>query len=180
MGKHIKFCPNCNKTKLNASQLFDDNDIINFYKGYLFFYNIEDENSNICPCCKNIGLIDSVLEENEFEIIQKCTQNRQVLESMVELKKSNVIEFELKLNQFKLQFEQQNSIKQTVEQKSSSSQKLTCPKCGSTNITEGTRGFTLTTGFIGSGNFRYVCKKCGNKWKLGSMLEILQRANNGN
>ena len=58
--------------------------------------------------------------------------------------------------------------------------KITCPKCGSTNITEGTRGFTLTTGFVGSGKFRYVCKKCGNKWKPGSMLEILQRANNGN
>lgn len=66
-----------------------------------------------------------------------------------------------------------------IEQKSSTPQ-LTCPKCGSTNITEGTRGFTLTTGFIGSGKFRYVCKDCGNKWKPGSMLEILQRANNGN
>ena len=50
--------------------------------------------------------------------------------------------------------------------------KLTCPKCGSSNITEGTKGFSLTTGFIGSGNFRYVCKNCGNKWKPGSMLEI--------
>lgn len=56
--------------------------------------------------------------------------------------------------------------------------KLTCPKCGSTNITEGTRGFSLMTGFIGSGKFRYVCKKCGNKWKPDSMLEALQRANN--
>ena len=58
--------------------------------------------------------------------------------------------------------------------------KLTCPKCGSTNITEGTKGFSLMTGFVGSGNFRYVCKECGNKWKPGSMLEILQRANNKN
>ena len=57
---------------------------------------------------------------------------------------------------------------------------ITCPKCGSSNITEGTRGFTLTTGFVGSGNFRYVCKNCGNKWKPGSMLELLQRANNKN
>lgn len=48
----------------------------------------------------------------------------------------------------------------------------------SSEVTEGTRGFTLTTGFLGSGNFRYVCKRCGNKWKPGSMLEILQRANN--
>ncbi len=58
--------------------------------------------------------------------------------------------------------------------------KLTCPKCGSTNITEGTKGFSLMTGFIGSGKFRYVCKNCGNKWKPSSMLETLQRANNKN
>ena len=58
--------------------------------------------------------------------------------------------------------------------------KITCPKCGSSNITEGTKGFSLTTGFIGSGNFRYVCKNCGNKWKPGSMLETLQRANSKN
>lgn len=75
---------------------------------------------------------------------------------------------------------QQQSAKQVAEQKSNTSNQITCPKCGSTNITEGTRGFTLTTGFIGSGKFRYVCKKCGNKWKPGSMLEILQRGNNGN
>ncbi len=74
---------------------------------------------------------------------------------------------------------QQESVKKVAEQSGSNNQ-LTCPKCGSTNITEGTRGFTITTGFVGSGKFRYVCKNCGNKWKPGSMLEILQRANNGN
>lgn len=68
--------------------------------------------------------------------------------------------------------------KKTVEQVTPTEPKLTCPRCGSSNIAEGTRGFTLTTGFIGSGNFRYVCKSCGNKWKPGSMMEILQRANN--
>lgn len=71
-----------------------------------------------------------------------------------------------------------DEVSKTDEKKNDN--KLTCPKCGSTNITEGTKGFSLMTGFIGSGNFRYVCKKCGNKWKPGSMLEILQRANNRN
>ena len=60
---------------------------------------------------------------------------------------------------------EQEQIKKEQEQKSSAKDTIKCPKCGSTNITEGTKGFSLITGFIGSGNFRYVCKKCGNKWK---------------
>lgn len=74
----------------------------------------------------------------------------------------------------KRQSKQQPQVSRTNESK------LTCPRCGLTDITEGTRGFTLTTGFLGSGNFRYVCKNCGNKWKPGSVLETLQRANNKN
>ena len=42
-----------------------------------------------------------------------------------------------------------------------------CPKCGSTQITTGTRGWSLFTGFIGSGTVYNMCAKCGNKWKAG-------------
>lgn len=43
-----------------------------------------------------------------------------------------------------------------------------CPKCGSTQITTGTRGWSLFTGLIGSGTVYNMCAKCGNKWKAGS------------
>ena len=42
-----------------------------------------------------------------------------------------------------------------------------CPICGSTNIQSVNRGFSLMTGFIGSGSPRNVCQKCGFKWKPG-------------
>lgn len=42
-----------------------------------------------------------------------------------------------------------------------------CPKCGSTQITTGTRGWSLFTGLIGSGTVYNMCAKCGNKWKAG-------------
>ena len=89
-----------------------------------------------------------------------------------EMFKTGKIPETLILEKKKVKVQQQNS--------TPTPPKLTCPKCGSTNITEGTKGFSLMTGFVGSGNFRYVCKECGNKWKPGSMLEILQRANNKN
>lgn len=42
---------------------------------------------------------------------------------------------------------------------------LTCPKCGSTAITTGSRGYSLITGFIGSGKTVNRCGKCGYSWK---------------
>ncbi len=40
-----------------------------------------------------------------------------------------------------------------------------CPKCGSTAISTVNRGYSLMTGFLGSGSPRNVCQKCGYKWK---------------
>ena len=40
-----------------------------------------------------------------------------------------------------------------------------CPKCGCTDIGVVNRGYSLISGFIGSGKPMNVCKKCGYKWK---------------
>ena len=39
-----------------------------------------------------------------------------------------------------------------------------CPKCGSTSITAGQRGYSLLTGFIGSSKTVNRCTNCGYKW----------------
>ena len=143
---------------------------------YICGYETNDENIIECPQC----LCDDVfVSSEEEEELMKLSNDRKFTNAMIKLHDEDPIEYQLKMSQFKANLSQQESAKQIAEQKSNAHQ-LTCPKCGSTNIAEGTRGFTLTTGFIGSGKFRYVCKDCGNKWKPGSMLEILQRANNGN
>jgi len=41
---------------------------------------------------------------------------------------------------------------------------LRCERCGSTNIQLMKRGFTVTTGFLGSGKNQRVCKNCLYKW----------------
>ena len=61
---------------------------------------------------------------------------------------------------------------QTVKPKADT---ITCPKCGSANIQTTNRGFSLVTGFIGSGSPRNVCQKCGFKWKPGGWNEALQK-----
>jgi hypothetical protein len=44
----------------------------------------------------------------------------------------------------------------------------TCPRCKSTSIKTVNRGFSLLTGFIGSGKPMNVCQMCGYKFKPGS------------
>ena len=40
-----------------------------------------------------------------------------------------------------------------------------CPKCASTSVQPVAKGFSLLTGFIGSGKTLNYCLNCGNKWK---------------
>ena len=42
-----------------------------------------------------------------------------------------------------------------------------CPKCGSTSIATVNRGYSMVTGFIGSGKPVNVCQVCGHKWETG-------------
>ena len=43
--------------------------------------------------------------------------------------------------------------------------KITCPKCGCTDIGVANRGYSVVWGLIGSGKSMNVCKNCGHKWK---------------
>lgn len=45
--------------------------------------------------------------------------------------------------------------------------KVHCPRCGSTQVGVVNRGYSLLSGFIGSGSARNVCQNCGYKWKPG-------------
>lgn len=51
------------------------------------------------------------------------------------------------------------------KQERGESNKVKCPKCGSTSITAGQRGYSLLTGFVGSGKTVNRCANCGHKWK---------------
>lgn len=42
---------------------------------------------------------------------------------------------------------------------------IKCPKCNSTQISTGKRGFSLMTGFIGANKTVNRCARCGYSWK---------------
>lgn len=42
---------------------------------------------------------------------------------------------------------------------------IRCPKCNSTAVTAGQRGYSVVWGFVGSGKTVNRCAKCGHKWE---------------
>lgn len=42
-----------------------------------------------------------------------------------------------------------------------------CPRCASTSIATINRGYSIVTGFYGSGKAVNVCQVCGHKWRIG-------------
>ena len=50
------------------------------------------------------------------------------------------------------------------KQKEINKNTLSCPKCGSTAVSVGQKGYSLLTGFLGSGQTMNRCGKCGHKW----------------
>ena len=132
-------------------------------------YNILTSN-NTCPIHKT--QMDEInINIDEYLILEKISNDISFFEAMIKLKQDDIIEYQSRMSQFRNQIEQQEQIKKQSEEQQRN--QVRCPKCGSIHIAEGTRGYTLTTGFIGSSNFRYVCKNCGFKWKPGGWSEAL-------
>ena len=113
------------------------------------------DKSNICVHCgcpTNLSLTSSEKEAEDTEI---TSENREITDENREEVIRDIIE----------------SLKSTShENKMQSNAEHTnvkCPKCGSTNITAGQRGYSLLTGFLGSGSTVNRCANCGYKWKPG-------------
>ena len=142
----LKLCKNC-REKLEDP----------FY-GYISFVDEEDFE---CPICRN-KLINTNITIEDYQVIDNVSDDITFLEAMIELKKNDPIEYQLKMSQFKANLKQQESNKKTEE---STKDVIRCPRCKSTSIQTINRGYSFLTGFLGSGSPRNVCQKCGYKWK---------------
>lgn len=134
----VKKCTKCNK--IGACDENANIHKVNNCNGTLIAINIT---------CEELYTIDDVSHDDSF------------LQAMIDLKEKDIIEYNLKMSQFRTQVQQQESMKQVQ----SSSNQITCPRCGSTNVSTGARGYSLVTGFIGAGKTVNRCGKCGHKWK---------------
>lgn len=113
---------------------------------------------DICNKCGS-EIIKSPLTAEEYAYITLTSENRDFIDSMIELKQKDIIEYEIKMSMFRNLVEQQEKAKQEERNKPK------CPKCGSTNITTGQKGYSFWTGFLGSNKTVNRCGSCGHTWK---------------
>ena len=163
-GKYLKFCPVCNKTGQNSMDWCFNEKSIEFLKGYHIF-EPDGGFGKICPSCKKGVLEDSIITYEELEIIQDVSDSdRQFLEAMIELKKNDPIEYQLKMSQFKASLKQQENSKKVEDDN-----KPKCPNCHSTNI-KAITGTERVMSIMGLGIFSkkinksFKCLNCKYTW----------------
>lgn len=115
-------------------------------------------NIDVCPICKSTDW-----EDADLIILKEISNDKDFLEAMIELKKKDPIEYQLKMNQFKANLKQQENSK--VEEDN----RPKCPTCGSTNIEKISLGKKAVGGALFglfSSDIRKTmhCKNCGAKW----------------
>lgn len=113
----------------------------------------------ICSKC-NSKLIHTNITAEEMFLIERTSKDREFINAMIELKKNDIIEYQTRISQFKSQAKADGCY-------SKPKPKVCCPKCGSESISTGQRGYSLLTGFLGSGKTVNRCANCGYTWKPG-------------
>lgn len=151
--KKIKYCKMCAEREKGTKE-WGSYENTEFVRGFINYLN--DETVNKCPMCKN-NLETVNISSDDFLTIRDASNcNRDLLFAMIKLHDEDPIEYELKMAQFR----------EIAERKKAEDSKPRCPKCGSTSIATVNKGYSLLTGFLGSGKPMNVCQSCGHKWKI--------------
>ena len=103
---------------------------------------------------------------DELSVIADISTDRNFLQAMIDLKEKDIIEYNLKMSQFKTQLEQQKSAREKVK----TDNRLKCPTCGSAKVIR-IPGLSKATWValqgvysIGKISKTFQCMNCGYKW----------------
>lgn len=126
-----------------------------------YAWYIKPDEKPSCKVCSKCGsdIIKTPLLVEEYVYIESISEDRDFIDAMIELKQKDIIEFKTKIAQFKAQVDAEEDRKRKEKNQPK------CPKCGSTNITAGQRGYSFWTGFLGSNKTVNRCSNCGHTWK---------------
>ena len=118
-----------------------------------------------CPVCHNNNFL-----EYDFAVLNSLKCSQQLIEAMQKLKQTDIIEYELKMSQFRNQLDQKRANERAQRQQFQQTQNQPkCPTCGSTNVEKISVGQKIGGSFlfgVFSSNVRNTmhCKNCGSKW----------------
>lgn len=144
----------------------EDNDIIYavyYFSGYLLA--LKNNDMDYIPNFSNIPERYRPLITEIIEYLSNEQCNKYDIKKIQNFHKSLASLIKEDNNKVKERFE--TFLKQANEAEEQKSNTIRCPKCGSTQIGVTNRGYSLLSGFIGSGSARNVCQNCGYKWKPG-------------
>lgn len=118
-----------------------------------------------CPVCHNNNFL-----EYDFAVLNSLKCSQQLIEAMQKLKQTDIIEYELKMSQFRNQLDQKRANERAQRQQFQQAQNLPkCPTCGSNNIHK-ISASKKVAGAIGFGLFsktarsQFECLDCKYKW----------------
>ena len=149
----IKFCPNCFEKHVNK---------LGCYNGYYWCLKKEVDTCWIEGC--NCKLVNIDFPELDLKILTEISNNPSFYKAMIDLHDKDIVEYELKMSQFRIQTEQQKSTENSQHDNVPK-----CPTCGSTNIRKigtGDRAVSI----LGLGLFSkkinktWKCNNCGHTW----------------
>ena len=145
----IKFCNNCYENHINDGMC-----------NYGYFWCIKPGIQH-CPICgNNLTNIDFPFED--LKILTSTTNNVRLYQLMIQLYNDNIIEYELKMSQFRTRYEQQQAAKQIQDEEKNTTK---CPRCGGTTFTPMKKKWSIWTGFA-TNQVELVCNNCGYKIKV--------------
>ena len=154
MEEYVMFCPTCAQKLRHLSNPYGFT-----YKGFCYLYGTPK--SHTCEAC-GAALESTNITRNDFHVLWKISDDNDFLLAMIKLKEDDIVEYNLRLSQFKTQIEQQ-------AKKEESANLPKCPTCGSTNIEKISVAQKAAGGFLFglfSSNVRKTmkCNNCGYKW----------------
>lgn len=149
-GYPIKLKDNCNTNDQTACQ----NNIL------------VDIKLTFCPS-KYGGQVTDALYELGFDLLQAAdiATELSTIKSNITLEEANEIKQKIEQAGGEVEiYPATETARKEVTNRPKNVNELRCPRCGSTAITTGQRGYSLLTGFIGSKQTVNRCGNCGKSW----------------
>lgn len=125
-----------------------------------------------CNACEMLLIDDEIAKEirrygaNNKKLLKKYPKECQIyLESQAKIQAKKQRELQDYEEKYKITISQSAMPTKPKMESTQSKDIIKCPKCGSTAVSTGARGFSIVTGFLGSGQTVNRCGNCGHKWK---------------